>query len=164
MKRLLICPLLAMLLAVQHGLSAQNNPADSADKSAIQSARAQSNRAIQVRDLTGFGQTMLPDIEITRGSGAHVTGRDSVLASVAGQFKDPDFLGYVRQMDSIQVSAMGPLAAEHGHWTGRFRRPDGIQTITGAYLSMWRKTDEGWKIRSELFVSLACSGSAACGK
>jgi ketosteroid isomerase-like protein len=163
MKRILY-PFLVILLAVPHYLSAQNKLAGSADKSAILSARAQSNRAIMDRDLTGFGQTMLPDIEVTRGSGSHVTGRDSVLASVAGQFNDPDFLGYVRQTDSIQVSAMGPLAAEHGHWTGRFRRPDGIQIITGAYLSMWRKTGEGWKIQSELFVSLSCSGSTACGK
>ncbi len=164
MKRLLLYPLLAMLLAVPHCLSAQRTPTDAADKAAIKSARAQSNQAIMNRDLAGFGQTMLPEIEVTRGSGSHVTGRDSVLASVAGQFSDPNFLGYVRQTDRIQVSRVGQLAAEHGHWTGRFRRPDGIQVITGVYLSMWRKTAEGWKIRSELFVSLTCSGSTACGK
>lgn len=159
-----MCSLLVSLLAIPPYLFAQNKPTAGADKSAIQAARAQSNQAIAARDLTGFGKTMLPDIYVTRGSGSHVTGRDSVLASVAGQFTDPNFLGYVRQTDSIQVSATGPLAAEHGHWTGRFRRPDGIQLITGTYLSMWRKTDDGWKIQSELFVSLACSGSAACGK
>ena len=93
-----------------------------------------------------------------------MSGRDSVLASVAVQFNDPAFLGYVREIDRIQVSTTGPLAAEHGHWTGRFQRSDGIQTITGTYLAMWRKTDAGWKLRSELFVSLACTGSAECGK
>lgn len=164
MKRFLVYALLIIQLAAPYHLSAQRNPDYSADKSAIQSARAQSNQSIQARDLAGFGKTMLPNIEVTRGSGSHVTGRDSILASVAGQFSDPDFLGYVRQTDRIQVSTTGPLAAEHGHWTGRFRRPDGIQIISGTYLSMWRKTDEGWKIQSELFVSLACSGSAACGK
>ncbi len=130
----------------------------------IQELRHQSNRAIQTRDMKAFGQTMLPEIEVTRGSGTHVSGRDSVLASVAVQFKDPTFLGYIRDTDSIQVSTSGPLAAEHGHWTGRFQRSDGVQTITGTYLAMWHKTDAGWKIRSELFVSLACTGSAACGK
>ena len=164
MNRLLIFLLLVSLVAVPHYLFAQHNPAVSADKSAILAARAQSNQAIEARDLAGFGRTMLATINVTRGSGSHVTGRDSVLASVAGQFRDPNFLGYVRQTDSIQVSTMNPLAAEHGHWTGRFRHPDGIQTITGTYLSMWRKTDDGWKIQSELFVSLTCSGSAACGK
>lgn len=140
------------------------SPVESSEVMVIRALRAESNQAIQQRDLTSFGQTMLPDIEVTRGSGSHVSGRDSVLASVSVQFKDPAFLGYVRHTDRVDISTMGPLAAEHGHWTGQFQRTDGIQTITGTYLAMWRKTDAGWKIRSELFVSLACTGSAACGK
>ncbi|GAB4014821.1 hypothetical protein GCM10028808_38460 [Spirosoma migulaei] len=143
---------------------AQTKTTESPDVAAIRSLRAQSNQAIQARDLTGFGQTMLPDIEVTRGSGSHVTSRDSVLASVAVQFNDPNFRGYVRDTESIKISSTAPLAAEQGHWTGRFQRPDGVQTITGVYLAMWRKTGAGWKIRSELFVSLTCTGSAACGK
>ncbi|MFD2934331.1 YybH family protein [Spirosoma flavum] len=135
-----------------------------ADEVVIRALRIESNQAIQGRDLTGFGKTMMPDIEVTRGSGSHISGRDSVLASVRVQFKDAAFLGYVRHADSVQISTSSPLAAENGHWTGRFQRPDGIQTITGVYLAMWRKTEAGWKIRSELFVSLSCTGSAACGK
>ncbi|GAB2557148.1 hypothetical protein GCM10027190_03850 [Spirosoma areae] len=143
---------------------AQSTSSGSSDIAKIRALRAQSNRAIQARDLVAFGQTMLPDIDVTRGSGPHLSGRDSVLASVAVQFRDANFLGYVRETDSIRVSTSGPLAAEQGHWTGRFQRPDGIQTLTGVYLAMWRKTDVGWRIRSELFVNLACTGSAACGK
>ncbi|SOD82701.1 YybH family protein [Spirosoma fluviale] len=160
--------LLVILLLVPYSLAAQNkvraNTTESADATLIRALRKQSNLAIEHRDISGFGETMMPEIDVTRGSGSHVSGRDSVLASVAVQFKDPDFLGYVRMPDSIQVSTSNPLAAEHGHWTGRFKRPDGIQLITGTYLSMWRKTGQGWKIRSELFVSLTCTGSAACGK
>lgn len=159
--------LLLGLLLMPAGLLAQTKPVkinQPADVAAIQASRAASNRAIDARDLVAFGQTMLPDIEVTRGSGSHVSGRDSVLASVAVQFNDPNFLGYVRHTDSIQTSSTGPLAAEQGHWTGRFRRSDGIQTITGVYLAMWRKTNAGWKIRSELFVSLGCTGSAECSK
>jgi hypothetical protein len=29
-------------------------------------------------------------------------------------------------------------------------------------LAMWRKSEVGWKLRSELFVSLACKDKAAC--
>lgn len=152
---------LFFILLLPTCLLAQPKPTDVA---AIESLRAASNRAIDARDLAAFGQTMLPDVDVTRGSGSHVSGRDSVLASVAVQFKDPHFLGYVRHTDSIQISSTGPLAAERGHWTGRFRRSDGIQTITGVYLTMWRKTEAGWRIRSELFVSLDCTGSAECKK
>jgi ketosteroid isomerase-like protein len=156
-----ISVLMPLCLCAQSG---STKLTEASDISAIRALRTQSNRAIQARDLVAFGQTMLSDIEVTRGSGPHVSGRDSVLASVSVQFKDPNFLGYIRDTDSIQISATGPLAAEHGHWTGRFQRPDGIQTLTGVYLAMWRKTDAGWKIRSELFVSLGCTGSADCGK
>ncbi|GAB4018345.1 hypothetical protein GCM10028773_17720 [Spirosoma koreense] len=107
---------------------------------------------------------MLPDVEVTRGSGTHLSGRGSVLASVASNFQDAAFLGYVRDPDNVQVNTSGALAAEHGHWTSRFQRSDGIQTFTGVYLAMWKKTESGWKIRSELFVSLGCTGSAACGR
>lgn len=155
---------LAGCLLIPFYALAQSTTAGSSDVSQIRALRAQSNRAIQARDLIAFGQTMLPDIEVTRGSGLQVSGRDSVLASVAAQFNDPTFLGYVRNTDSIQISTSGPLAAEHGHWTGRFQRSDGVQLLTGVYLAMWRKTDAGWKIRSELFISLACTGSAACGR
>lgn len=163
MNRTLI-PYLLISLLLSLGTFAQTKTAERAEIVAIKALRTQSNQAIQDRDLTAFGQTMLPDIEVTRGSGSHVSGRDSVLASVSVQFKDPNFLGYVRNTDGIQISTTSPLAAEHGHWVGRFQRPDGIQTITGVYLAMWRRTEAGWKIRSELFVSLACTGSAACGK
>ncbi|UFH53129.1 YybH family protein [Spirosoma sp. KNUC1025] len=160
--------LLIGLTLLSPGLLAQGNvtgkSTESADAATIRALRVQSNQAIQNRDLAAFGQTMLPDIEVTRGSGSHVSGRDSVLASVAVQFSDSAFLGYVRTTDRIELSTTGPLAAEHGHWIGRFQRTDGIQTITGSYLSMWHKTGAGWKIRSELFVSLACTGSAACNK
>ncbi|GAB3880885.1 YybH family protein [Spirosoma agri] len=167
MNFVLIRSLLAGLMLLSFNGFAQpiaKKNAAASEGTVIRALRMQSNRAIQSRDLAAFGQTMLPDIEVTRGSGPHVSGRDSVLASVAVQFRDPNFLGYERTPDSIQVSTAGPLAAEHGRWTGRFQRPDGIQIITGVYLAMWRKTDAGWKIRSELFVSLTCTGSAACGK
>ncbi|GAB3996426.1 hypothetical protein GCM10028807_38930 [Spirosoma daeguense] len=137
---------------------------DSPDVAIIRALRLQSNQAIASRNLSAFGETMLPEIEVTRGSGSHVSGRDSVLASVSVQFKDVTFLGYTRITDRINISTSAPLAAEHGHWIGRFQRQDGIQTITGTYLAMWRKSDSCWKIRSELFVSLNCSGSLACGK
>ena len=154
-------PISGFILAlVQVSVLAQTN----ADVAQIRALRVQSNEAIMARDLVGFGQTMLPDVAVTRGSGSHVVGRDSVLASVRPQFKDTAFLGYVRTTDSIQISTSNLLAAEHGHWTGRFQRSDGVQTVQGVYLAQWKKTGAGWKIRSEIFVTLACTGSADCGK
>lgn len=67
---------------------------------------------------------------------------------------------YERIVDSIDLSSSVPLAAEHGHWIGRL--PDGKVFFTGTYMAMWRHTNLGWKLRSELFVSLTCADPASC--
>ncbi len=123
----------------------------------------QSNHAIESRDLATLTNTMLPEMVVTAGNSRHIAGRDSVQALFAKTFADAAFLDYVRTTDSVQVSSLNPLAAEHGHWVGRWQRPDGIQLVQGTYLAMWRQTESGWKLRSELFVSLTCTGSKACG-
>lgn len=41
--------------------------------------------------------------------------------------------------------------------------PNGSTFYTGTYTAMWRHSpDTGWKLRSELFVSLTCADSASC--
>ena len=134
------------------------------DVARIKAVRAQSNKAILARDLPTLIGTMLPEMQVTAGSSRHIASRDSVQALFAKTFADRAFLEYVRTADSIQVSTLYPLAAEHGHWVGRWQRPDGIQIVKGTYLAMWRRTDAGWKLRSELFVGLSCEGSSECGK
>jgi hypothetical protein len=102
-----------LLLLTSHLVVAQPS-----DEAVIRALRLESNKAILAKDLQVFGQTMLPNIDVTRGSGSHVSGRDSVLASVAVQFKDPSFLGYVRTTDLIQISTTAPLdrAFSAGRW------------------------------------------------
>lgn len=137
-----------------HGQTAENQ---------IRAVRAASNRAILARDLPALVKTMLPEMQVTAGSGRHIAGRDSVGALLAKTFADRAFMDYVRTADSVQVSTLNPLAAEHGHWVGRWQRPDGVQVVAGTYLAMWRLTANGWQLRSELFVSLSCTGSNECG-
>jgi hypothetical protein len=48
-----------------------------------------------------------------------------------------------------------------------FDDPEGIFAgeffaIAGVVLCVWRRSESGWKLRSELFVSLACSDADAC--
>lgn len=136
----------------------------STDIAQIRAVRAQSNRAILARDLNTLIGSMLPEMQVTAGSGRHLASRDTVAALFAKTFSDRAFLEYVRTPDSIQVSTTNPLAAEHGHWVGRWQRADGIQITQGTYLAMWRRTETGWKLRSELFVALSCTGSRECPK
>jgi ketosteroid isomerase-like protein len=140
-----------------------NKTAESSTAAAeIRALRTRSNEAIATRKLSGVTDIMLPDIVVIGGSGGVLMGRDSSQASFTRQFADPKFLGYTRTPTRVDVSTARPLAAEAGVWMGRWREADGFRQVRGTYLAMWRHTDDGWRIRSELFVTLACTGSSTC--
>jgi len=107
--------------------------------------------------------TLTADIVVTSGNGTVFVGRDSVRAQFRRAFADTSFIDYLRSPDSITVSTARPeLAAERGHWMGRFHTAKGISDVGGVYLAMWRRTHDGWRIRSELFVALTCHGAPGC--
>jgi ketosteroid isomerase-like protein len=134
---------------------AQHNP----DKDAIGALRNASNKAIAAGDITGFSASLDQDFVVVTGNGSFLS-RDTYVAAFAKDFVDPKSVRFERMVDSIEISGSVPLAAEHGHWVGRL--PGGAVIFSGTYLAMWRNTANGWKLRSELFVSLACKDAAAC--
>lgn len=126
----------------------------------IRAARQGSNAAIQHRDIKAFAATLADDFVMIRGNGALVPSRQAYIDTFTHDFADPKAIRYERISDKIEISNAAPLAAEYGHWIGRL--PDGTQAYGGGYMAMWRRTDAGWKIRSELFVVLSCSDDASC--
>jgi ketosteroid isomerase-like protein len=135
----------------------------------VRAERARSNAAIARHDAAGAVADMLPDVHVTGGNGGHLAGRDAVLAAFTRQFADSAFVVYVRTTEGVDVSATAPLAAERGRWVGRWRRDDGVQELGGRYLAMWRRDTtagaaHGWRLQSELYVTLGCTGSARCGR
>ena len=126
----------------------------------IRAVRERSNRALAIRDIKAFGESLDPDFVMIRGNGVLVSSRQGYIDVIGGDFKDPKAVRYERIPDKIEISSAAPLAAEHGHWIGT--RPDGKRAYGGTYLAMWRRTESGWKIRSELFVVLSCDDEAAC--
>ncbi len=126
----------------------------------IRAARQASNVALKRHDLQAFAASLDPDLVVVAGRGSFVPSRQAYLDLFAKDFTDPKALRYERTIDSVEVNPDAPLAAEHGHWTGI--APDGKPAVGGTYLAMWRKSDAGWKIRSELFVLLNCFDPAAC--
>ncbi len=136
--------------AVLAASSPSSTPAATA-KAEIRELRAASNLAIATGDLPGVSASLADDFVVIIGDGT-LLSRDEYLAAFAHTFAQPVPLRYERIADTVQVSASLPLAAEHGHWIGRL--PDGQIAFTGTYMAMWRHSDGGWKLRSELFVSL----------
>jgi ketosteroid isomerase-like protein len=154
------------LLFIQSGCSrapvsgvSSDEPLAAVDVRAI---RRSSNAAIAAHDIEAFSATLLPEVIVTGGNGGALVGRDSVRASLARSFADPTFVSFVRITDRVDISGFKPLAAEDGHWIGRWRTTNGDEEVSGTYLAMWRRTDAGWRVRSELFVSLACRGPRMC--
>jgi hypothetical protein len=89
------------------------------------------------------------------GDGTLISSRDAYIAAFKAGFAEPAPARYERTPDTITVSADSLLASEHGHWTATL--PSGSITHTGTYAAMWRRTPSGWKLRSELFVTLTHS-------
>lgn len=129
------------------------------DEDAIAALRSASNKAIAAGDITGSSANLDRDFVVVTGNGSFLS-RDAYVAAFSKDFEDPKSVRFERLVDSIEISGSVPLAAEHGHWVGRL--PGRAVIFSGTYLAMWRKTASGWKLRSDLFVSLACKDLAAC--
>lgn len=120
--------------------------------------RAQSNEAIAQHDAEAVGSFLDSDYVITISTGTIERSRDEHIRSFAKHFEQyPDVL-YVRTPAQITLSDAYPLALEEGIWVGTRTTPNGKLTSGGQYSAAWRKSEQGWKIYSELFVALYCHG------
>ena len=122
----------------------------------IRSLREQFNAAIARHDAEAVASFLDARYHITVGSGdLNWGGRAEEWAEV---FTSTDDVIYVRTPESVDVSSSGDRAAEIGSWVGSWTTPGGPQQVGGRYAAHWQRMDGGWKIRSELFVTLSCEG------
>ncbi len=130
------------------------HPDPTQDEATIRAARAHSNRSIARRNLLGVGDSLAEDFVAVIGDGSFVPSRAEYLKLFKQGFDAPKTsLSYERVTDTVQVSASKPLAAEQGHWIATDAH--GNVAYTGTYMAMWEHNSDGWKIRSELYVTLA---------
>ena len=142
---------LVMLLSIPTHSQTPKTPAQ--NEAEIRAARTFSNKSIVRRNLLGVGDSLATDFVAVIGDGSFVPSREAYLKLFKQGFDSPKTaLTYERIADTVEVSATDSIAAEHGHWIATL--PDGSVAYTGTYMAMWRHTAEGWKIRSELYVTL----------
>ena len=158
----LLLSVLASCGTAQRSATTRATDARSTAIAEIRAMRDASNAAIARRDVAGSVVAMLPGDRGTWAQSLAHRSIDSVSAALTRQFADSNMLGYVRTPTRIEISTTGPAAAEHGQWVGRWRRTDGIQVTTGSYYATWQRMPEGWRLNSEAFVSLVCTGSVRC--
>jgi ketosteroid isomerase-like protein len=119
----------------------------------IRAAREHSNRSIARRNLLGVADSLGEDFVVVIGDGTFVPSRVAYLKLFKQGFDAPKTsLTYERVPDHIEVSTSSSLASEQGHWIAKDF--NGSISHIGAYAAMWRHTPDGWKLRSELFVTL----------
>ena len=128
------------------------------DQDLIRDIRNASNQAIAAGDAANFSASLDEDFVVVTGNGTFLS-REAYIAAFAKDFEDPQSIRFERIVDTIEISDLVPLAAEHGHWAGRIS--GGPVLFGGTYLAMWRTTKQGWKLRSELFIALECKDVVA---
>jgi len=138
--------------------------AGSGDVDQIRALRQADNTAIARRDFAPVRGLFDPDYHVIRGaSGLSMAGPEATEDLLKDDIAaDPGFVGYERVTDKVELGMGAMRASEQGRWFGRWNEPDGAMTLSGVYLAMWVKTAGRWTIKSEAFVALRCSGSAAC--
>jgi len=123
------------------------------DEQNIRGARAHSNRSIGRRNLLGVADSLGEDFVAVIGDGTFVPSREVYLKLFKQQFDNPKTgLTYERNPDTIQLASPPTQASEQGHWIAK--DASGKTTHAGAYAAMWRHTADGWKLRSELYITL----------
>src|SRR5450631_2552369 len=133
--------------------------ADNPD-SMVRAQRAESNSAIAAHDASRLRRVFDDDYHgISGTSGDLDSGGDATARSYADEeFKDPTFVTYRRTPTSIVSAASGKRVAEAGHWEGIWRESDGTMRKTDIHPAMWIPSRGTWLLKSEAFVTLACTG------
>lgn len=137
------------------------------DARAILAARDTLNRALRDRDTGPFAHFWLEDVQMTFGTGSVYVGRDSSARAFSQFFTDSSFVSGVRTAERVDVGTASNRrgqAAEAGRWVWHTRSAEGVREAQGRYLVYWRQTAEGWRIRSELYVTTACVSGPGCGR
>jgi len=150
---------LSVLVVLACSGSSDTARAVSADERAVRAARAEQNRAIASRDVDRIAEFWTEDVEIRRGLGQLILGRDAYRQLFTEKGNRDSSLVYQREPREIVISPRWPLAYESGTWTGHLGAADGPVVITGQYAAQWVKRADRWLIRGEVFVALTCAGA-----
>ena len=122
---------------------------------AIRLRRAAFNRALAEGDLAAIRPILAPYAVIVTGTDSAVrTDRKAQLAIWKANFASPERATYTRLPDTITLSAVEPIAMEHGAWQGVIAAT-GDPFASGSYTAKWRNMDGEWVIEAEIYLTLA---------
>ncbi|WP_421737104.1 nuclear transport factor 2 family protein [Caulobacter sp.] len=118
---------------------------------AIAARRKLTNKLIAGKVAARLAPFFDPKVVLIAGDGSLLMGAAEVIAAFDAQFRDPDFIAYVRTSEATEIDSAGLRAAERGRWVGAWK---GTPDQSGTYLATWKKVTGQWVIESELYVTL----------
>jgi hypothetical protein len=130
----------------------------------VRALRAESNAAIAAHDVARLRSVLDDDYHGIQGTSGELDSGGEATARSYGEeeFKDSTFVTYRRTPGSVVIAQSGKRIAETGRWVGTWKKPDGTMHKTGIYLAMWVPSGGTWRVKSESFVTLSCTGSVDC--
>ena len=155
MKRILLLSLLALTMAACQTSAPESadtsppvtNAADPAsDRAAIEALSADYTAAVQAGDPAAVSALHADDAILHPPNEPSVSGRAAIDAYFARIHAEPMDLTYVTE--DVVVSESDDMAYEVGAWDG------------GKYLSIYRRTPDGWKIVADAWSDDAPSENA----
>lgn len=118
---------------------------------AIAARRKLTNKLIVAKAAARLAPFFDAKAVLIAGDGSLLMGAREIIAAFDAQFRDPDFIAYVRTGETIDVDSAGLRAAERGRWVGSWK---GVPDQSGTYLATWKTVTGQWVIESELYVTL----------
>jgi ketosteroid isomerase-like protein len=117
---------------------------------AIRARRRLTNKLIAAHEAGRLRPFFAAESRLIAGDGGLILGAEAIIDAFAAQFRDPDFVTYMRTPETVEIDAGGDRAAEVGTWVASSKGGG----ISGRYMAAWRKATGQWVIESELFVTL----------
>jgi ketosteroid isomerase-like protein len=131
------------------------------EAAAIRALRVENNRALAEHRLDDVMAIAAEDYVLVGGDDGVYRSKTEMTGLWREDFADPDNKGCVRTTDAIEVGqSRGVLrAAETGHWQCLVIQPGGERRRAGRYLAHWTKRSGAWRVVSDNYVTLRCSGA-----
>lgn len=122
------------------------------NKEQIHAVRNASNQALKSYNTKKVLSYLTDDVLTTTGNGTLLSGKKALAEYIldGGESK----MYWIRDTKEIVVNEKRNLAWENGIWNGYDPEKGNHSIINGKYSAMWTKASDGWKIKSQLFVSL----------
>lgn len=132
------------------------------DEKRIRENRLASNAAIAAHDTSAIARYWATDILVLTSRNSQNVGKNRNAEAFANEFKVKQNVIYIRTPDRVEVSSLGNMASEAGHWVGEWTDGNERIKVTGTYYGKWLKSGDDWVIRAEVYTALTCEGERYC--